>query len=196
MPSGRTISITSCAGTWSAISTGSFATSEVPWPDLARTINRGWLFRGEYSIHRGYHRGTDPTGLDPAGFVFFIQNHDRIGNRALGERLNHQVDLATYRAATALLLCTPATPLLFMGQEWAATAPFLFFTDHDEELGRLVKEGRRHEFRDYAAFADPAQLANDPRLARPKRPSSPASSTGPSATASRTRRPSASTRPS
>ena len=131
---------------------------------VARAINRGWLFCGEFSSFRGYHRGTDPTGLGPRGFVFFIQNHDRIGNRALGERLNHQVDLPTYRAATALLLCTAATPLLFMGQEWAATAPFLFFTDHNEELGRLVKEGRRHEFRDYAAFADPAQLEKIPDI--------------------------------
>ncbi len=127
--------------------------------DLATTINQGWLFQGEYSIHRGYHRGTDPTGLEPSRFVFAIQNHDRIGNRAHGERLSQTVDLATYRAATALLLTLPTTPLLFMGQEWAATPPFLFFTDHREELGRLVKEGRRREFKDYAAFVDPAQLA-------------------------------------
>ncbi|MBV8559020.1 MAG: malto-oligosyltrehalose trehalohydrolase [Planctomycetaceae bacterium] len=125
--------------------------------DLVRTINRGWLFTGEFSTYRGYHRGTDPAGLAPRRFVFYIQNHDRIGNRALGERLNHQVDPATYRAATALLLTTAATPLLFMGQEWASGAPFLFFTDHDEGLGRLVREGRRHEFRHFAAFTDPAQ---------------------------------------
>jgi maltooligosyltrehalose trehalohydrolase len=130
--------------------------------DLARTINQGWLFCGSYSIHRGYIRGTDPTGLEPSRFVFCLQNHDRIGSRALGERLNHQVDLATYRAASALLLTAPATPLLFMGQEWGATAPFVFFTDHHDELGRLVKEGRRHEFRDYAAFADPAALERIP----------------------------------
>ena len=130
--------------------------------DLVQTANRGWLFCGEYSIHRGYFRGTDPTGLAPRQFVFCIQNHDRIGNRALGERLNHQVDAATYRAASALLLTAAATPLLFMGQEWAASAPFLFFTDHPQELGRLVKEGRWHEFRDYAAFADPAQRERIP----------------------------------
>ncbi len=130
--------------------------------DLVKTINRGWLFQGEYSIHRGYFRGTDPTGLAPRSFVFYIQNHDRIGNRALGERLNHQVDAAAYRAASALLLTTAATPLLFMGQEWAASAPFVFFTDHPEELGRLVHEGRMHEFRDYEAFVDPARRATIP----------------------------------
>lgn len=123
--------------------------------DLARTINRGWLFCGAYSRYRGYDRGTDPEGIDPRRFVFCIQNHDRIGNRALGERLNHQVDGATYRAASALLLVCPQTPLLFMGQEWGATTPFLFFTDHPEELARQVREGRRREFRHYRAFSDP-----------------------------------------
>ena len=125
--------------------------------DLATTINDGWLFRGEFSIHRQYHRGTDPAGIGPRKVVFAIQNHDRIGNRALGERLNRQVEAATFRAAVALLLATAATPLLFMGQEWAAETPFLFFTDHEEGLGRAVREGRRHEFRQYAAFADSAR---------------------------------------
>ena len=70
-------------------------------PDLVTTLNRGWLFTGEYSIHRGKNRGTDPAGLPLRDFVFCIQNHDRIGNRAFGERLNHQVNAATYRAASA-----------------------------------------------------------------------------------------------
>jgi maltooligosyltrehalose trehalohydrolase len=130
--------------------------------DLAATINEGWLFRGEFSHYRGCFRGTDPTGIEPERFVFSIQNHDRIGNRPLGERLNHQVSPALYRAASALLLTLPATPLLFMGQEWASSAPFLFFTDHHQELGRLVKEGRQHEFRHYASFFDPAQVARIP----------------------------------
>ncbi len=143
-------------------SDGAFRDFRGSLADLARTINRGWLFCGAYSIHRGYDRGTDPAGLEPHRFIFYLQNHDRIGNRALGERLNHQLDPATYRAASALLLTAPATPLLFMGQEWGATAPFLFFTDHNAGLGRLVKEGRRHEFRHYAAFADPAGLEKIP----------------------------------
>ncbi len=130
--------------------------------DLVVTINRGWLFCGEYSIHRGYCRGTDPAGLSPRSFRSYIQNHDRIGNRALGERLDHQVEPAVYRAASALFLATAATPLLFMGQEWAASAPFVFFTDHPEELGRLVHAGRMHEFRDYAAFVDPARRLTIP----------------------------------
>jgi maltooligosyltrehalose trehalohydrolase len=78
-----------------------------------------------------------------------------VGGRALGDRLNHGVSPAAYRAVSALLLLTPATPLLWMGQEWAASSPFQYFTDHPEELGRLVTEGRREEFRGFSAFADP-----------------------------------------
>jgi maltooligosyltrehalose trehalohydrolase len=130
--------------------------------DLAATLRQGWFFRGQHSAHLGEARGTDPHPLSPKQFVFCIQNHDQIGNRAKGERLNHQVDEATFRALTALLLLAPETPLLFMGQEWAASSPFLFFTDHNEELGHKVTEGRRQEFSAFAAFADPAQRASIP----------------------------------
>jgi maltooligosyltrehalose trehalohydrolase len=71
----------------------------------------------------------------------------------LGDRLHHALDAATYRAASALLLLLPQTPLLFMGQEWAASTPFLFFTDHNEKLGTLVTEGRRREFAEFSVFA-------------------------------------------
>jgi maltooligosyltrehalose trehalohydrolase len=123
--------------------------------DLATTISRGWFYTGQFSIHLGAHRGTDPTGLAADRFVICLQNHDQIGNRALGERLHHHIDLAAYRAATVVLLMAPKTPLLFMGQEWAASTPFLYFTDHHAELGRLVTEGRRQEFRYFAAFSEP-----------------------------------------
>lgn len=124
--------------------------------DLATTIRDGWFYQGQFSAHLNEPRGTDPAGLAAARFVICLQNHDQVGNRALGERLHHQIDLAAYRAATALLLMAPETPLLFMGQEWAASTPFRYFTDHHDELGRLVTEGRRGEFRHFAAFADPA----------------------------------------
>ncbi len=123
--------------------------------ELAEILNDGWHFKGQYSQYLGEHRGTDPAGVPPRRFVFCLQNHDQIGNRALGERLHHQIELAAYRAASVLMLCAPATPLLFMGQEWATSAPFLYFTDHPEELGRLVTEGRRKEFRHFQMFADP-----------------------------------------
>ena len=123
--------------------------------DLAATMRRGWFYCGQHSVHHNQPRGTDPGDLLPRQLVWCLQNHDQIGNRAFGERLHHQVDLAAYRAATALLLCSPATPLLFMGQEWAAGTPFLFFTDHRSELGRRVTEGRRREFKSFSAFSDP-----------------------------------------
>jgi maltooligosyltrehalose trehalohydrolase len=124
--------------------------------DLATTIRQGWFFTGQYSRHLHAPRGTSPVLVPPAACVLCLQNHDQIGNRAFGERLNHQVDPAVYRAASVLLLMLPHTPLLFMGQEWAATSPFRYFTDHHAELGQLVTEGRRREFRTFAAFADEA----------------------------------------
>ena len=123
--------------------------------DLATTINQGWFYTGQHSIHLDEPRGTDPVGIEPRKFTICLQNHDQVGNRAFGDRLHHQVDPAAYRAATALLLTCPQTPLLFMGQEWAASAPFLYFTDHDEDLGKIVTEGRRREFRHFLAFVDP-----------------------------------------
>jgi maltooligosyltrehalose trehalohydrolase len=122
--------------------------------DIAATLAHGWFFTGQYSSYLGAPRGTDPAGIDLRRFVVCLQNHDQVGNRALGERLHHQIDLAAWRAALVLLLTAPETPLLFMGQEWAATTPFLYFTDHQADLGRLVTEGRRHEFARFATFAD------------------------------------------
>ena len=123
--------------------------------DIATTLRKGWFFCGQPSPRKRIPRGSDTTGVPPEKFVVCIQNHDQIGNRAFGERLNMQVDHAAYRAASALLLLAPHTPLLFMGQEWAASSPFLYFTDHNPELGKLVTEGRRREFRHFPAFTDP-----------------------------------------
>ncbi len=124
--------------------------------DLAKTVRDGWLYRGEYSVYHEKARGEDPAGLPPRSFVFYLQNHDQVGNRAHGERLHHQIDPAAWRAATVLLLTAPEVPLLFMGQEWAAPSPFLFFTDHHERLGARIGEGRRKELSAFAAFAEPA----------------------------------------
>ena len=124
---------------------GYFAAFSGRAEDLARTMARGWS-------PEDADRAEAPATLAP--FVVCIQNHDQIGNRALGDRLHHTVGLDTWRAASALLLLAPATPLLFMGQEWAASSPFQYFTDHEGELGRLVSEGRRREFKDFPAFRD------------------------------------------
>ncbi|HEX2913614.1 MAG TPA: malto-oligosyltrehalose trehalohydrolase [Chloroflexia bacterium] len=120
--------------------------------DLAETLNKGWFYTGQESRFAGKPRGTDACHFDPYHFIYCIQNHDQIGNRPLGDRLNAIIDPAEYRTASALLLLSPGTPLLFHGQEWGATTPFLYFTDHNADLGKLVTEGRRSEFEYFAAF--------------------------------------------
>lgn len=87
-------------------------------------------------------------------FVVCLQNHDQVGNRALGDRLHSTIPPETWRAASVLLLTVPMTPLLFMGQEWAASTPFQYFTDLEPGLGRLVTEGRRREFAEFPSFTD------------------------------------------
>jgi maltooligosyltrehalose trehalohydrolase len=125
---------------------GYFANYNGSVPDLITTIKDGWFFQGQKSVMSGEERGAAPHELRLPQFVYCIQNHDQVGNRPVGERLNHVVDPAAYRAVSALLLLLPHTPLLFQGQEWAASSPFLFFTDHNAELGPLITEGRRNEF--------------------------------------------------
>ena len=136
--------------------------------DLAATIRQGWFFTGQRSEHLDGPRGTSPSNLPPSSFVICIQNHDQVGNRADGARLHHEIDPAAYRAASALLVLAPQVPLLFMGQEWAASSPFQFFTDHHDRLAPLVTEGRRHEFRDFDAFRDPATLSAIPDPQQPE----------------------------
>jgi len=121
---------------------------------LAETIERGWFYDGK-ATPSGTQRGSPAHGIAPRQCVFYIQNHDQVGNRPHGERLHHETSWAAYRAATALLLFLPQTPLLFMGQEWAASTPFQFFTDHHETLGRQVTEGRRREQVHVAGFDGP-----------------------------------------
>jgi maltooligosyltrehalose trehalohydrolase len=129
--------------------------------DIALTLNQGWYFAGQVPV-RNRPRGTGTAGLRPEQFIICLQNHDQVGNRAFGERLHHEIDAAAYRAASALLLCTPHTPLLFMGQEWGASTPFCYFTDHTPELGRTVTEGRRAEFSEFRAFANEEVRAKIP----------------------------------
>jgi len=130
--------------------------------DLATTLRQGWFYCGQRSQYWGGPRGTDPAGAPLERMVVCLQNHDQIGNRPFGERLNSQIDPALFRALTALLLFAPETPLLFMGQEWAASTPFLYFTHHHADLGRLVTEGRRAEFSRFAGFADESSRARIP----------------------------------
>ena len=137
-------------------SDGYFADFSGTVADIAMTAKKGWFYCGQRAQYFGGKRGSDPLQLPPPAFVVCLQNHDQVGNRAMGERLSHLVDLASCRAAAVLLLLLPETPLLFMGQEWASSSPFQYFTDHNAELGRLVTEGRRREFARFASFSDPA----------------------------------------
>jgi len=127
--------------------------------NLAETVDilaHGWLYRGQISLHAGTPRGSPCRVLPPERFVHCISNHDQAGNRARGERLHHLIPPECHRALSALLCLSPYTPLIFMGQEWAASTPFLFFTDHREDLGRKITEGRRAEFSSFPEFADPS----------------------------------------
>ena len=130
--------------------------------DVAATIEGGFLFQGQKRPASGELRGTKVTDEPARAFVFCSENHDQVGNRALGERLAHLIDRERYLVASAVLLFVPETVLLFQGQEFAASSPFQFFTDHNPELGKLVTEGRRKEFAGFAAFADPARREQIP----------------------------------
>jgi len=123
-----------------------------------KTVREGWLFSGEIQKD-GIPRGTPGADIEPEHFVHCISNHDQVGNRAYGERLNQLIPPAAYRAASALLITEPYTPMFFMGQEWASSRPFLYFTDHHDELGKGVTEGRRKEFAEFSDFRDPAKRA-------------------------------------
>lgn len=130
---------------------------------LARCLHEGFIYQGDPS-HTGRNRGEPSAHLPPTAFVLFLQNHDQIGNRAFGERLTQLSNPAALKAAVVLMLLSPMIPLIFMGEERGAKNPFLYFTDHNEELAKAVRDGRRAEF---AAFqnveaSSPRQQINDP----------------------------------
>ena len=141
---------------------GYYGDYQPPRPHLGRCLAEGFAFQGERSVYRDGARGEPSADLPPTAFVGFLQNHDQIGNRALGERIAALAGPDAVRAATAVLLLSPALPLLFMGEEWAAPEPFLFFSDLGPDLGPLVSEGRRREFARFPEFADPATRARIP----------------------------------
>lgn len=130
--------------------------------ELVDTLHHGWGYRGKFSEKHQQPRGTECRQVAPERFVWCLSNHDQAGNRALGERLHHLTSAEAFRAATTLLCLGPYTPMLFMGEEWAASAPFRFFTDHHEELGQLVTAGRRREFRRDPEFSDPEKAEKIP----------------------------------
>jgi maltooligosyltrehalose trehalohydrolase len=130
--------------------------------ELTDTLRNGWLYRGQPSRYSGAPRGTSASAVEMRKAIVCVQNHDQVGNRAFGDRLHQGIDPASWRAAVTLLLTSPMTPLLFMGQEWAASTPFQFFTDFEPDLGRRVISGRRAEFRAFPEFATPEAASRIP----------------------------------
>jgi maltooligosyltrehalose trehalohydrolase len=137
--------------------------AEAPAEMLARCLAEGFIYQGQGSPNqKGKPRGSPSGHLSPIRFVSFLQNHDQIGNRALGERLTVLTDAARLRAATGLLLLCPQIPLTFMGDEMGSRSPFLFFTDFHDDLADAVREGRRGEFAAFPDFSDAAARASIP----------------------------------
>ena len=129
--------------------------ADCPARHLGRCLAEGYAYQGDPSPYRnGELRGEPSSDRPPAAFVNFLQNHDQVGNRALGERLAALVKPERLKAATASWLLSPHPPMLFMGEEFAAATPFLFFCDFGPELAKAVTEGRRREFGKFLKFGE------------------------------------------
>ncbi len=139
--------------------------ADKPVERLARCLSEGFAYQGEpFKTLDNHPRGEPSAHLPPSAFVTFLQNHDQVGNRALGERLSQLSDPKKLDLARGGFLLAPQIPMLWMGEEWSASTPFLFFVDFapDEELNKAVREGRRREFKSFAAFADDTSKIPDP----------------------------------
>lgn len=125
-------------------------------PDLARALTQGFVYTGQYSAYRRRSHGNSARGMPAERFVVCAQNHDQVGNRALGERLTHLVGFEPLKLAAGVVLLSPYLPLLFMGEEYGETAPFLYFTSHgDPALIEAVRNGRKAEFAQFSWSAEP-----------------------------------------
>jgi maltooligosyltrehalose trehalohydrolase len=135
-----------------------------PRQHIARALGSGFGYQGEPSRHRGGRlRGEPSHSLSPIAFINFLQNHDQIGNRALGDRLERIGNPKAIEAALVITLLAPAIPMLFMGEEWGSRAPFPFFCDFGGDLADAVRKGRRAEYAwAYAEFGDEVPDALDP----------------------------------
>lgn len=134
-----------------------------PTGNVCKALAEGLVFQGQHD-RRGISRGEPSQDLRPTSFVLFLQNHDQIGNRALGERLISLTNESDLRAAMVLVALSPMIPLFFMGEEWGCRTPFYYFTDYEGELAAKVRDGRREEFAHFSGFSDPARrkLIPDP----------------------------------
>ncbi len=136
---------------------------QAPISDIARSLGTGFVYQGEPSAFRGGKRGEPSGHLAPTAFINFVQNHDQIGNRALGDRLENAADVRAIEAALTVLLLAPSIPMLFMGEEWGSKAPFPFFCDFGGDLADAVRKGRRVELAwAYEEYGDEVPDALDP----------------------------------
>ena len=118
-----------------------------PLADIARALGSGFTYQGEASEFRGGELRGEPSGhIAPTAFVNFLQNHDQIGNRPFGDRLESSVSVAAIEAALAVMLLAPMIPMMFMGEEWGSKASFPFFCDFHGDLAEAVRKGRHKEF--------------------------------------------------
>ena len=129
---------------------------------IGRGLAEGFVYQGEHMPYRGAERGQPSGGLPPTAFIAFIQNHDQIGNRAFGDRLNETASAEAIRAMAAIYLLSPQIPMLFMGEEWDARQPFPYFCDFNEELNAIVRKGRREELSRLPGFGDGDSAADAP----------------------------------
>ena len=128
---------------------------------LATALERAFVYAGEHSPHRNRRHGRSTAGLAGHRFLGYLQNHDQVGNRAAGERSSALMSPGRLKVGAALVLTAPFVPLLFQGEEWGASTPFQYFTDHeDPELGQAVRDGRRREF---ASFGWDPENVPDPQ---------------------------------
>ena len=136
--------------------------------ELLSAVKYGFLYQGQRYAWQKQPRGTPSLDLDPSALVIFLQNHDQIANSTRGYRVDRLASPGRFRALTALLLLAPGTPMLFQGQEFAASSPFLFFSDHEEALAVTVAKGRAEflsQFRSFGSAEQPVKLPDpgDPR---------------------------------
>jgi len=131
--------------------------AHAPMDQLGRVLAEGFAFQGEpFSFTGNKPRGEASAHLPPTAFTNVLQTHDQVGNRAFGERIAQLSDPQKLRAAMTILLLAPQPPMLFMGEEYAAAQPFLYFCDHHDELAKAITAGRRNEFAGFRAFVDEA----------------------------------------
>jgi len=127
--------------------------------EILSAVKWGYLYQGQWNARQKRARGTPAWHLPAPRFVVFLQNHDQVANSALGMRAHALTSPGRYRAATALLLLAPGTPMLFQGQEFAASAPMLYFADHEVDVARLVREGRQEFLRQFESLSGPESEA-------------------------------------